>query len=99
MIRILIGSLLFSLSGHANQTISGEISRIYPANNTVFFSLKNDPCNPNNKYYFFPLERETSKAWYSLILAAANTSKPIAVSIHEFPTDSHEPVRYIYQNF
>jgi hypothetical protein len=91
--------LCFSLPSYGTKGTSGEISRIYPTNNKIFFRLKNDTCNPNNRYYYFNLDSETSKAWYALILSAANTSKPISVSIHECPSAADVSVRYILQNF
>jgi len=94
-----IFTLCLPLHSYATTSATGEVSRIYPQSNKIYFQLKNDPCNSNNKYYYFALDSESSKAWYSLILAAANTSKPIVVSLTECPSTVDVPVRYIYQNF
>lgn len=83
----------------AAKTVKGEISRIYPNSNNVFFKIKNDTCNPNDKYYYFSMENENAQAWYSLILAAANTSAPINVRISNCPTNLNAKVTYIYQDF
>ena len=81
-------------------TRTGEVERIFPIDGGIKFRLKGDEqCNPNGKYYYFNLDSEVKKAWYSLLLAAANTSKPVRVSIDACPTDSHVPVRYVYQDF
>ena len=99
-IYILLAALFTSTYSYAALTVIGEVSRIYPIDGGIKFRLKNDAeCNPNDKYYYFNLDSEVKKAWYSLILAAANTQKPIRVSLHECPTDSHVEVRYVYQDF
>lgn len=102
MTKFILLSTMITMSLFANAafTISGEISRIYPSNSTVKFRLKNDnQCNPNSKYYYFDLDSEVKKAWFAMILAAANTSKPVRVSIHQCPTDADVEVRYVYQDF
>ena len=91
--------LLGSFSSYALETAVGEVARIYPSGNTVSFKLKKDQCNPNHKYYYFTLDSEVKKAWYALILAAANSAKPIRVSVAECPTDANVEIRYLLQDF
>ena len=99
-IALLIFSIILPVYSNAAVTKSGEVSRIYASGNTVHFRLKNDTsCNPNNKYYIFSLDTEVKKSWYALLLAAANTGKPISVSVTQCPTDNHEVIRYLYQDF
>lgn len=91
-----------SVNTFAITTVSGKVARIYPAApNAVFFSLKNDQCGKGiDVYYVFILDSEIKKAWYSMILAAANTDKPISVSIPNCSADgSSVEVRYIFQDF
>ncbi len=84
----------------AATSTSGEIKRIYAQGERVNFRLKdNQSCNPNNKYYYFTLDSEVKKTWYSLILAAANTSKRVVVSIEDCPSAASIEVKYIYQDF
>ena len=94
--------ICISVNTFAITTVSGQVARIYPATpNAVFFSLKNDQCGKGiDVYYVFQLDSEIKKAWYSLILAAANTGKPIFVSIPNCSVDgSSVEVRYIFQDY
>ncbi|ARU28133.1 hypothetical protein [Cellvibrio sp. PSBB006] len=83
------------------ETVSGEIARIYPSVNKIHFKLKNDQCGkPISSYYTFELDSEYKKAWYAMLLAAANTGKPIRASIPGCPVnDEMIPVNYIVQDF
>lgn len=53
-----------------------------------------------NRYWYFTLGDDVSKAWLSLMIAAANTNTEIAVAFAG-PCDSslNEEISYIYQNF
>lgn len=98
-IMLLIGLYLGGLALAAAQNASGEIARIYANDNNIYFKLKNDSCNPSSKYYFFSMADENAEAWYSLMLAAANTSKKIIVRVGSCPTTTNARVVYIYQDF
>lgn len=92
-------ALLACFDSFANITVHGEVARIYPSGNAVHFTLKNDQCGSTGQYYYFPLGSEVEKAWYALLLAAANTAKPVRVSLPACPTTSYVQVRYIFQDF
>lgn len=96
---IFIVALLLSANAFANLTARGEVARIYPHGSAVHFKLKNDPCGSTSQYYYFTLSSDVEKAWFALLLAAANTGKPVSVSIPACPTTSHVQVRYIYQDY
>lgn len=74
---LFIAALLLSANAVANITVSGEVVRIYPHGSAVHFKLKNDPCGSASQYYYFTLSSDIEKAWFALLLAAANTSKPV----------------------
>ncbi|MCX2781044.1 hypothetical protein [Microbulbifer thermotolerans] len=95
-------SLLFFCGASFAESIiiTGKVTRIYGYEDTINFHLEgNTECNPNNQYYYFNLDSEGKKAWYSLLLAAANTSKPIHVKIPECPINDKVKIIYLYQNF
>ncbi|WP_027671414.1 hypothetical protein [Rheinheimera baltica] len=98
-IYLSVAALLLSTSVFANVTVQGEIERIFPNLGVVNFKLKNDRCGNTGQYYYFPLTNEREKAWYSMILAAANTGKRVVVSVPQCPTNAYVQVRYIYQEF
>lgn len=98
-IMLLIVLYLVGLTSVAAQSAYGEIARIYANDNNIYFKLKNDSCNPSSKYYFFSMTNENAEAWYSLILAAANTSKKIVVRVANCPIPANTRVVYIYQDF
>ena len=103
-VLIVMATLFICNIAFAAETTHGEIRRIHPMSHSsgelIQFNLKNDTsCNPNNRYYYFKLDSEAKKAWYSMILAADNTGKSISVSIESCPTSGGVPVRYIYQTF
>ena len=95
--------LCFSFNAFAITEVSGKIARLYVNNdgNWVFFSLKNDQCGQGiGVYYQFPLDSDARKAWFSMMLAAANTEKSINGAIPNCPSPTASVlVRYIYQDF
>lgn len=96
--------MIFSLSSQAD-TVTGQVSRIYANGNHINFKLKGDTCNDlsNNEYYKFTPDTEIKKYWSALLLAAANTGKPIRVQISACSTEGNpigsKEVGYIYQDF
>jgi len=100
--RLILLSILlstFSLGANAAISAEGTVEILYPANpSLVYFRLKGDVCTVA-QYFKFSLTTEEGKAWYSLLLAAANTSKPVIVAATECPTGSAITVSYIYQKF
>lgn len=91
--------LLLPVTAIANITVHGEVARIYPSGNAVHFKLKDDQCGNTVQYYYFMLVTEVEKAWYALLLAAANTNKPVAVSVPACPRTTYVQVHYIYQDY
>ncbi|WP_226648738.1 hypothetical protein [Microbulbifer variabilis] len=67
----------------AATTNIGLVERIYPSGTSVKFRLKNDPCNVNSKgeYYEFELDTDVKKAWFTILLAAANSGKEVSVRV------------------
>ena len=96
-ITIFLIALFFTTLSEASTPV-GEISRIYPNDGRIYFKLKNDSCNPNG-YYYFSMSSENGETWYSLILAAANTSKKIAVRVANCPVSGNAQIVYVYQDF
>ena len=90
---------LWGLTLAAAQSATGEVARIYANDNNIYFKLKNDSCNPNSKYYYFSMTNENADAWYSLILAAANTSRKVTVRVGSCPSTTNAQIVYIYQDF
>jgi len=105
---LLLPFLLISIECKAG-SVSGEVERIFPftdsvGNSVVNFRLKNDSCklsgSQGNTYWRFKLETEIEKAWYSMLLAAATTGKPIRAGVTD-PCDpnKNEYVNYLYQDY
>ena len=84
-------------------TFSGNVTRIYPGTGSnggkIHFRINNNDCLSNGNYFWFSIEHPSGKAWYSLILAAANTGKSISVNAEKCPDNEPVQVLYIYQNF
>ncbi|GLX85920.1 hypothetical protein tloyanaT_21720 [Thalassotalea loyana] len=101
---IIIFTLVASLKVNAI-AIVGEIERIYPTRETVYFRLKDDDCISGNQYYYFQMGEQNSTAkyashnWYALMLAAANTKSKISVSVPSCDSEGHIQVSYIFQDF
>ncbi len=91
----LISSLVFA----DPFTVTGQVKRIYPTSpERVHFRIDNDRCS-SSKYFYFDLNNETKKAWFSMLLAAATTGSEIKISISECPEKDHVAIRYMYQDF
>lgn len=90
--------LLMSLSFGASAVIktSGTVEILYPSKpELVYFKLKGS----GSGYFKFSLNTEEGRAWYALILAAANTSKPVFLAAPECPITTDVTISYIYQVF
>jgi len=102
-IVLLILFMLISTNAIANILSTGSVKRLYPSGSTIHFKLNNDCFNNSqtNTYFWFSLDDPSGNAWYSLLLAAAHTGKPVKVSAEKCPDNKQEPVkiRYIYQDF
>ena len=95
---ILILLCLASANCLAAVTLNGQVKRLYPDSGRIYFKIKNDQCE-STKYYYFELSIEIEKAWYSLLLAAANSGKNVKVSVPECALTESIKIRYIYQDF
>lgn len=92
---------IFSLGASAAINAQGTVEVLYPSSpSLVYFKLKGDVCT-ESQYFKISLNSEEGKAWYSLLLAAANTSKSVNVVAPECPTNAVGAitVSYIYQVF
>ncbi len=102
-----IGIILMALFGLSSNVFavesSGQIARIYPTGDNIYFSLKNDSCiTTSGEYYKINkvTQAQSAAEWFSMLLAAANTGKEINVAISGSCNDTgHRSVLYIYQNF
>lgn len=96
--------LLFAPTTFANFS-TGEVRRIYPVGDTVYFRLKGDSCITGSQYYYFKMNDTdnsgiyASKNWYSMLLASAMAGKPISVKVHSCPEEGHVEVSYLYQDY
>jgi len=100
-VNLLAISLLMAVSFGASAIIktSGTVEILYPSKpGLVYFKLKNDSCDTSG-YFKFSLSTEEGRAWYALLLAAANTSKPISVAAPQCPTTVDIDILYVYQIF
>jgi len=87
------------------ETITGEITRIYPTRDTINFRLKSDLCVTGSQYYYFKMNETdnvgmyAAKNWYAMLLASAMASKPVSVRVGACPQDGNVEVTYIYQDY
>jgi hypothetical protein len=94
---------IISANTFASVTAIGKVKRIYPAyrsgvsEGVVYFKLQSPQCAFKN-YVYFELDN-LGKSWYSLLLAASNSGKPVKVSLVKCPITANEKIRYIYQDF
>ena len=101
IVNLLTIILLMVLSFGVSATIKagGTVEVLYPSNpGLVYFRLKDDICS-GSSYFKFSLTTEEGRAWFALLLAAANTSKPVIVAAPECPTTSDINIFYVYQSF
>lgn len=84
---------------------AGEIERIYPVSDTVYFRLKDDICITGSQYYFFRMNdvdstgKYASKNWYAMLLASAMAGKPIRVKVSTCPAEGNAEIVYIFQDY
>lgn len=85
-----------SLSAHAGE--SGLVTRIYPTGNTVNFQISNS-CK-TSMYYQFDITTDIGKAWYAMLLTAANNKKPVSIDFAgACDPNQHQTIWYVYQDF
>ena len=91
-----------SFALHAAGANVGRVTRIYPqTDGTVYFWLDNG-CKSGaiDGYWTFSLNSDTGKAWYAMLLSAANNKSPVAVAYSGVCTaGQHQPIWYVYQDF
>jgi len=96
---VIILLLVMSFTTRAAVGAKGTVEVLYPSHpGIVYFRLKNDICTGSG-YFKFALNTEEGRAWYALLLAAANTSKPVIVPAPECPTVTDVDISYVYQVF
>lgn len=94
-------ALLFCSQVCSALTITGKVTRIYPSGTdggTINFKVATPECAAA-KYLQFSLTTEVGKAWYALLLSAANSGADVRVRINECPVNEHQQVVYIFQDF
>jgi hypothetical protein len=104
MKKIIICVLLAALSNIAPAgEKEGPILRLYPSGDYVYFRLKDDTCNStaNNEFYYFNMteNHHAAKNWYSMILAAGSTGKPVKVQVSNCNLAGNKKVTYVFQDF
>lgn len=79
----------------------GAVERIYPHNGKVYFRLKGDKCKNKSlyKYWYFELNSEESKLWFSMLLTASSTGKIVKIGVQSCKPDENQKITYIYQDF
>lgn len=101
--RILISLVLWLgiMCSARAEHVTGKVTRIYPTGTTVNFWLSTG-CKTNSAsaYWQFSITSEMGKAWYSMLLTAAATGKPVTVA-HSGTCDpgQHQAIWYIFQDF
>lgn len=105
---ILVFSALtfFGFLNEANAEVSsGQIKRIYPSGDRVYFRLKNDNCLSGSQYYYFEMDDNSDKGkyaapnWYTMLIASAHANKTISVKVSSCPQQGHAQVIYLYQDY
>lgn len=105
LLKIVAFAVFFFNSPAKAEHITGEIKRIYPNKNKVFFRLKNDACISGSQYYYFTMSeaddsgKYAAQNWYSMLLASAVSSKPVSVKVESCPVDGHIEINYMYQDY
>jgi hypothetical protein len=62
LINAILTSVVVSSSAFA---VTGEIKRIYPTSDVVYFRLKNDTCISGSQYYYFRMNEADFKGQYA----------------------------------
>ncbi|WP_062269285.1 hypothetical protein [Endozoicomonas arenosclerae] len=102
---LLVFIMLFLGSTVQASFYQGEVARIYPSDEYVFFRLKNDECITGSQYYYFSFDNTSedgmyaAKNWYSMLLASAMAGKPVRVKVKECPGEGNVRVQYIFQDY
>jgi hypothetical protein len=84
---------------YAQQFGTGEVEKIFPSGlGVINFRLKGDTCIPSEYYYTFSLDAPSGKAWYAMLLTAANTGRPVTVRVTTCGAANLQ-ADYIFQQF
>lgn len=79
--------------------ITGKVKRIYPQGDLIYFRIVGDACK-TNKYWYFTLQSEVSKAWFSMLLAAATTQSEVLISYSgSCDASINQQIDYVVQDF
>lgn len=98
-------SLSLSSGAALGENITGEVKRIYPTRDTIYFRIKGDTCIQGNQYYYFKIDESdtigkyAAKNWYAMLLASSMASKPISVRVESCPQEGHVAISYLYQDY
>lgn len=99
--RICIALSLFGFALAAYAGESGRVKRIYPSGGNVYFWLDGG-CKTKwgDGYWYFPLNSEAAKAWYALLLSAANSKTAVAIDFSGgCVADQNQQIWYVYQDY
>lgn len=108
MLKKLLVSVVITITAQSawSGTVSGNVSRLYPSSggsgnpDLVYFKISGDACKADSGYWYFALQSEASKAWFSMLLAAATTRSDVIVAFNGACNQGvSQEVTYIYQNF
>jgi hypothetical protein len=98
----LVGAMVLAAAVPAQaEVITARVTRLYPLNTGVVNVSLASGCKVGTSYYFqFTINSDTTRAWYTTLLTAANNKTPVSIA---FPgacdPAAHQPVQYIYQNY
>jgi hypothetical protein len=101
---LLILMAFIVINANANTT-TGKVKRIYPTGDRIYFRIHGDTCATSSQYYYFDMDetsergRYAARNWYTMLLASAQTGKPISVKVNSCPAEGPIYVSYIYQDF
>lgn len=100
--RACIALCLFgvALTAHAGET--GRVKRIYPnGDGNVYFWL-DVGCKTKwgDGYWYFPLNSDAAKAWYALLLSAAQSKAVVAIDFSGgCVAGQNQQIWYAYQDY
>lgn len=100
--KSIAAALLLSLAVSLPAKAAGEsglVTRIYPSGNIINFQLQGS-CKTGLVYWQFDITTDMGKAWYAMLLTAANNKKPLNISFANVCDSSqHQTIWYMYQDF
>lgn len=100
MLLALLGAGLCGPSFAASEHVTGRVTRIYAHGTSIKFQLDAGCKVGTNMYWSFSLSGDMTKAWYAMLLSAANNRAPVTFA-YPGPCSSveNQEIWYVVQNF